>query len=78
MADSVFQRALDRGAKSIEEPQNTPSGDRRAMILDPWGNAWQIATQLGPEALRALRRRVGGEDERINTDRITGRLSGPA
>jgi len=46
-ADSVYQRALDRGAKSVEQPQDMPYGDRRAMVEDPWGNAWQIATHRG-------------------------------
>jgi uncharacterized glyoxalase superfamily protein PhnB len=46
-ADAVFHRSVDRGAKPIEEPQNTPYGDRRAMVEDPWGNAWQIATHRG-------------------------------
>jgi PhnB protein len=42
--DAVFQRALDRGAQSLEEPQDVPYGDRRAMVRDPWDNTWQIAT----------------------------------
>jgi uncharacterized glyoxalase superfamily protein PhnB len=46
-ADTVFYRALDRGAKPIEDPQDTPYGDRRAMVEDSWGNAWQIATHRG-------------------------------
>jgi uncharacterized glyoxalase superfamily protein PhnB/catechol 2,3-dioxygenase-like lactoylglutathione lyase family enzyme len=45
--DSAFRRALDRGAESLEEPQDVPYGDRRAMIRDPWGNTWQIATHGG-------------------------------
>ena len=45
--DRVFQRALDRGAKSLEEPQDMPYGDRRAMVWDPWDNTWQIATHRG-------------------------------
>src|SRR5262245_37946391 len=45
--DSAYRRALDRGAASLEEPQDTPYGDRRAMIRDPWGNLWQIATHGG-------------------------------
>jgi PhnB protein len=47
-ADSVFRRALDHGAKPIEQPQDMPYGDRRAMVRDAWGNAWQIATHRGP------------------------------
>ncbi len=46
-ADAVFRRAIARGAKSIEEPQDMPYGDRRAMIEDAWGNKWQIATHCG-------------------------------
>ena len=45
--DTVFRRALDRGADLIEEPQDTPYGDRRAMVRDAWGNVWQIATHRG-------------------------------
>jgi uncharacterized glyoxalase superfamily protein PhnB len=46
-ADSVFQPALDHGAESLEEPQDMPYGDRRAMVRDPWVNTWQIATHTG-------------------------------
>jgi len=46
-ADRMFQRALDRGATSLEEPQDMPYGDRRAMVGDRWGNTWQIATHRG-------------------------------
>ena len=42
-ADSTYRRALERGATSIEEPGETPYGDRRCMVEDPWGNTWQIA-----------------------------------
>lgn len=46
-ADTIYRRALERGAKPIEEPRDTPYGDRRAMVEDAWGNAWQIATHRG-------------------------------
>ncbi|WP_410627078.1 VOC family protein [Amycolatopsis sp. cmx-8-4] len=42
-ADATYRRALDCGATSLEEPSNTPYGDRRAMIRDPFGNIFQIA-----------------------------------
>jgi uncharacterized glyoxalase superfamily protein PhnB len=25
---------------------NTPYGDRRTMVKEPWGNTWQIATRI--------------------------------
>ena len=43
-ADTTYRLALEAGAVSIEEPTNTPYGDRRATIKDPYGNIWQIAT----------------------------------
>jgi len=45
--DETYRRALDAGATSLEEPTNTPYGDRRGMVEDAWGNTWQIATHLG-------------------------------
>jgi len=42
--DATFRRALDAGATCIEEPAEMPWGDRRAMVADPYGNDWQIAS----------------------------------
>lgn len=43
-ADATFGRALEAGAAAVEEPADMPYGDRRAMVEDPFGNFWQIAT----------------------------------
>ena len=45
-ADETYERALHAGANSLEEPLDTPYGDRRAMVEDRWGNTWQIATYM--------------------------------
>jgi predicted enzyme related to lactoylglutathione lyase len=47
-ADATYRRARDAGARSLEEPLDTPYGDRRAMVEDRWGNVWQIATFKRP------------------------------
>jgi PhnB protein len=44
--DGTHRRALDAGATSVEEPLDTPYGDRRAMVQDPFGNLLQIAHPL--------------------------------
>ena len=44
--DTTYRRALDAGARSLEEPFDTPYGDRRCMVEDAWGNTWQIATHI--------------------------------
>ena len=43
-ADETYRLAVAAGALSVEEPMDTPYGDRSATVLDPWGNIWQIAT----------------------------------
>ena len=60
-ADVVYQRALDAGATSVEEPVDQFYGDREAGVKDPTGNIWWIAThKLGlpgtyiPEGLRPV------------------------
>jgi PhnB protein len=45
--DATYQRALNAGALSLEEPSNMFYGDRRCMVQDKWGNTWQIATRTG-------------------------------
>jgi uncharacterized glyoxalase superfamily protein PhnB len=45
-ADAAYRRALDAGALPMEEPLDTPYGDRRAMVRDPFGNIFQIAHQV--------------------------------
>lgn len=42
-ADSTYHRAIAAGATSMEPPLDTPYGDRRAMVRDPFGNVFQIA-----------------------------------
>ena len=42
--DAAFARAVDAGAEVMEEPLQTPYGQRRAMVRDPYGNVFQIAT----------------------------------
>ena len=45
-ADLVYRRALDAGAVSLEAPLDTPYGDRRAMVRDPFDNVFQIAHRI--------------------------------
>ena len=42
--DATFKRAVAAGAHAVEDPSETPYGDRRCMVEDEWGNTWQIAT----------------------------------
>jgi PhnB protein len=45
-ADASYARGVAAGAVSLEAPLDTPYGDRRAMVRDPYGNVFQIAHRL--------------------------------
>ena len=43
-ADALYSRALTAGATSEQEPKDEFWGDRTAMVKDPFGNTWSVAT----------------------------------
>ncbi len=57
-ADATYRRALDAGAKSLEALTDTHYGDRRAMVEDPCGNIWQIATHVEDVSPEEIARRL--------------------
>lgn len=59
--DATYQRALEAGASSLEEPLDMPYGDRREMVRDTWGNIWQIATHKEDLSIDEIRRRTSSE-----------------
>src|SRR5215471_6649282 len=44
--DDAYERAVEAGAVSIDEPVDQAYGDRYAGVKDPFGNVWYIATHL--------------------------------
>lgn len=44
-ADASYRRAVAAGATTLEAPLDTPYGDRRATVRDPFGGIFQIAHQ---------------------------------
>jgi len=58
--DTAYRDALKAGAKSLEAPANMHYGDRRAMIEDPQGNTWQIATHVEDVSPEEIARRLAG------------------
>ncbi len=44
--DDAYSRALEAGATSIMEPADQFYGDRSAVVVDPFGNQWSIATHV--------------------------------
>jgi uncharacterized glyoxalase superfamily protein PhnB len=45
--DATYQRALDAGAVSVQEPVQKKDEDRRGGVRDAGGTTWWIATRIG-------------------------------
>ena len=56
--DEVYNRALEAGATSIEEPADRPEGDRRAGVADSFGNSCFIATRIEDVSREDLQKRL--------------------
>jgi PhnB protein len=44
--DTLYRRALDAGAISINPPADQAYGDRNAGVKDPFGNTWYLSTHI--------------------------------
>ena len=44
--DALYERAVKAGATSVRTPEDTPYGDRSAIVTDAFGNSWFIATHI--------------------------------
>jgi uncharacterized glyoxalase superfamily protein PhnB/predicted enzyme related to lactoylglutathione lyase len=44
--DSLYAKAIQAGAESIESPTDQFYGDRRAGVRDQWNNHWWIASRV--------------------------------
>ncbi|HEX2286872.1 MAG TPA: VOC family protein [Mycobacterium sp.] len=56
--DVVFQRAVDAGARAVRTPEDAFWGDRYAVIEDPAGHFWSLATPLNDLSPGALQLRA--------------------
>jgi PhnB protein len=44
--ETVYQRAVKKGAKVLFPLEDKPWGDRCGSVEDPWGHIWHLATPL--------------------------------
>ena len=44
--DEVFRRAIEAGAKVIDQPEDREWGDRTSGIEDPFGHVWWVGTPI--------------------------------
>jgi PhnB protein len=55
--DALFKKAVDAGAKVLQELQDKFYGDRTGSIEDPFGHVWHIATHKEDLSMAELRKR---------------------
>lgn len=55
--DSVFNRAVQAGAKADMPPQDMFWGDRFGKLTDPFGHYWALATHIEDVAPQDMKRR---------------------
>ena len=56
--DDVFNRAIQAGATTVQEPEDHFYGDRVAMFDDPFGHRWNIATHIEDVSPEEVERRA--------------------
>jgi PhnB protein len=56
--DAVYARATDAGLKVLSPLANMFWGDRWALLADPFGNQWQIATHVENVTPEEMQKRV--------------------
>lgn len=56
--EAVYRRAIEAGARSVEEPTHAVHGDRMATVIDPFGNQWTIASRIEQISVEELHRRL--------------------
>jgi PhnB protein len=55
--DAVAKRATDLGATVLRQPKDEFFGDRSAMIVDPFGHRWHLATHKEDVAPTEMQKR---------------------
>lgn len=56
--DTVYQKAIAAGGKTIMEPADMPYGDRSGAVEGPSGNSWWIASRIENLSEEEITRRM--------------------
>ena len=57
-ADSVFEQAIQAGAKALRPIEDQFYGDRSGFLQDPFGHLWGVATHMEDVAPKELEERA--------------------
>jgi PhnB protein len=66
--DAVHRRAIEAGARAVQEPTGAVHGDRMATVIDPFGNQWTIASRIEQISVEELHRRLAESGRKSESD----------
>lgn len=66
-ANAMYQKAINAGGKSVQEPKDMFYGDHSGGITDPAGNYWFVATHIEDVKQDELERRARKEEEKMKS-----------
>jgi PhnB protein len=56
--DATFKRAVEKGAKALQEPEDKFYGDRSGTIDDPFGHRWTLSSHVEDVSPEEMERRA--------------------
>ncbi|HWD77317.1 MAG TPA: VOC family protein [Kribbella sp.] len=56
--DTTYAKAIEAGAKPVEEVQTFLTGDRFGTVIDPFGHRWAIMTRVEDVSREEAERRI--------------------
>jgi PhnB protein len=56
--DTTYAKAIEAGAKTVEEVQTFLTGDRFGTVIDPFGHRWAIMTRVEDVSREEAERRI--------------------
>ena len=59
--DAQYRKAIQAGAKSLQEPQDQFYGDRTSAVLDPCGNRWFFGTHKEDFGEEEMKKRIAAQ-----------------
>jgi len=59
--DAFAERAVAAGATLARAPRDEPHGDRAAILFDPFGHRWFVATPIERVSTREIQERIGND-----------------
>jgi PhnB protein len=62
--DALFQRAVDAGAKAKRPLTNQFYGDRSAVVEDPFGHLWTLATHVEDVSPEEMKKRMAALEQK--------------